>query len=75
MDGLEVHAMTFEEAKIVLKEYVTDRGLEWQRDQCLQFLNYWSGLGNDATLDGEFTADELEAIAVFMRATSGMAKR
>ena len=58
--------MTLEEAKKALKDYITDEGLVWSRDKCLEYLNYHNG-NTSATLDGDFDADELEAIAVFIR--------
>lgn len=55
--------MTYEEAKEVLKDAIADNGglfnLGW-------YLHWGKGQEN-AVLDGDFDADELEAIAVYMR--------
>ncbi len=59
--------MTLDEAKIILADYVTDEGLEYKSGEYL----HYPGLPHvkKATLDGDFTADQLEAVAVFMRAS------
>jgi hypothetical protein len=60
--------MTLDEAISLMSEYYRDGHLTWPQDKCKQFVNYWSG-SSVSSLDGEFTADELEAIAVIMRST------
>lgn len=56
--------MTIEEAIEILKDDIQEDGglygLGW-------YLN-WDPLDNYAVLDGYFNADQLEAIAVYMRA-------
>lgn len=57
--------MTLDEAKLILKDSISE-------DNGLYNLDWYLGYnpGKDwATLDGAFTADALEAIAVYMRAS------
>lgn len=58
--------MTLEEAKEILKDYYEDGDLVWKSDKCLEYLDYIKG-DDSSCLDGNFTADELEAIAIIMR--------
>lgn len=54
--------MTYEQAKIHLKDCITDDGLyslSW-------YLSFTNGSAN-ANLDGAFDAEDLEAIACYMR--------
>lgn len=55
--------MTFEEAGIYLADAVQPDGNLYQLGW---YLQYDAGL-DTATLDGEFSADDLEAIAAYMR--------
>jgi hypothetical protein len=59
--------MTLEEAKKILNTDVQSNGSLY----CLgRYLEFNPKFPETATLDADFTADELEAIAVYMRANS-----
>ncbi|MBI3334671.1 hypothetical protein HYZ97_04235 [Candidatus Pacearchaeota archaeon] len=63
--------MTLEEAKEILKDYggLAEGNINWVSritGSCIEYVNYQAGT-RDATLDGNFTSDELEAIAIIMR--------
>ena len=65
--------MTLEEAKKILEPVLEANGrLSWSLEKNVDyqfgFVSYFPG-DDSAALDGTFTADELEAIAVYMRAT------
>lgn len=60
--------MTLEESKEILKDYYTDRGLEWQKGKYLDYMSYINK-SKHIILDGDFTIDQLEAIVVFMRSS------
>jgi hypothetical protein len=55
--------LTLEEATAHLKSFVTDDGGLFS----LGWYLAWSSDRKEATLDGRFEADDLEAIAVYMR--------
>lgn len=55
--------MTYEEAKALLGDAIKPDGSFYS----LGYYGLWSPGDDTATLDGEFTADELEAVAVVMR--------
>ncbi len=65
--------MTLEEAKSVLGarvQLINDCDIGLSTDVRGQLYNHWilyAPGDKDVALDGDFTADELEAIAVFMR--------
>lgn len=54
--------MTFDEAKAHLKKVIDGDGL-----YDASWYLYFSPINDQATLDGYFSAEDLEAIAVFMR--------
>lgn len=67
--------MNLDEARKILSEWLgrdcnqwdsaeRSHGLLWSGNQFIA----WYATDDDATLDGEFTPDQLEAIAVWMRA-------
>ncbi len=68
--------MTLDDART----HLTDRGAKFHDDGSITGEGEWRGIayfswtprefefGYDACLDGDFTADDLEAIAVWMRA-------
>lgn len=55
--------MTYEEAKTYLGSTVTPKGNLYE----LGWYLAWNKTESFAVLDGEFNADDLEAIAVYMR--------
>ncbi len=55
--------MTYEEAKKHLEEYIKPNGGSYSVGWYLA----WSPGREEATLDGQFTADDLLAISVYMR--------
>lgn len=55
--------MTFDEAKAYLGDTVTHAGNLYE----LGWYLAWNKTEGFAVLDGEFSADDLEAIAVYMR--------
>lgn len=57
--------MDIEKAKAHLAEIITENG---GLEDPVNYLSYTPGAGS-ASLDGEFTAEDLEAIAIFMRAS------
>lgn len=60
--------MTLDEALSLMSEYYEDGNLCWKPDRNLEYLDYAKGT-RAAVLDGDFTADELEAIAIIIRST------
>jgi hypothetical protein len=56
--------MTLEEAKEHLRHFLVDNGIIGSGE----YIEYYNEQAF-AILDGEFTADDLEAIAVYMRST------
>lgn len=62
--------MTLEEAKNILRAEISKNGNLFCNSPYIAY-----GKGEEAvTLDGDFTADELEAIAVFMRGSDEQTK-
>jgi hypothetical protein len=62
--------MDIEAAKLLLFDYIIDDAdLATHQPGQVRGLEYlhWNQGDNTATLDGEFTADQLEAIAIWMR--------
>jgi hypothetical protein len=57
--------MTVDEARVILGDDVKPDGSL----SCIGRYLYWKPGDETATLDADFSADELEAIAVLMRAT------
>lgn len=55
--------MTLEQSYAILKDFIQDNGVLFD---VRKYLSWYVG-DETATLDGSFTADELEAIAIYMR--------
>lgn len=61
--------MTLEQAIWEMIDYYQEGNLMWPRHGGFPYVSYHKGTSG-ATLDGDFTADELEAIAIIMRSTA-----
>lgn len=64
--------MTLDEAKVVLRDIIEKNGHLFDEIEYVAYPSARSTKSNPiACLDGNFTADYLEAIAVYMRANPG----
>lgn len=62
--------MTYDKAKEILKQYLTEDGsLVWKPDKYLQYL-HWNIHSLGITLDGEYSVEELEAIIEVVKQNS-----